>query len=128
MKYGIIFQFHSANRKMIFTLQKKTVRIITGVKSRNSCRNLFIRLEIVPLPCAYIFTFFVNNQGYFHTNSAIHIINTRSRKHLYRPSVILSKFVKICIICWFKDFQQSPISLVSLKNKKLLCKAALKGT
>jgi hypothetical protein len=29
---------------------------VTGVKSRNSCRNLFMRLEILPLPCEEIFT------------------------------------------------------------------------
>jgi hypothetical protein len=59
---------------MIFTLQKKTVRIISGVKSRNSRRNLFMRLEILPLPCEYIFIlkdFVVNNQEFFQANSAI---------------------------------------------------------
>jgi hypothetical protein len=64
MKYGIIFGGNSLNSKMIFTLQKRTVRIIAGVKPRNSCRNLFMRLEMLPLPCEYIFTlmnFVVNN-------------------------------------------------------------------
>jgi hypothetical protein len=56
MKYGIIFGGNSPNSKMMLTLQKRTVTIIAGVKSRNSCRNLFMRLEILPLPCEYIFT------------------------------------------------------------------------
>jgi hypothetical protein len=56
MKYGIILWGNSSNSKMIPTLQKRTVRIIVGIKSRNSCRNLFMRLEILPLPCEYIFT------------------------------------------------------------------------
>jgi hypothetical protein len=59
---------------MILTLQERTVRIITGVKSRNSCRSLFMRLEILPLSCEYIFTlmnFVVNNQEYFQTNLAL---------------------------------------------------------
>jgi hypothetical protein len=65
MKYGKIFLSNSPNSKMIFTLQKRTVRIIAGVTSRNSCRNLFMGLDILPLPCEYIFTlmnFVVNNQ------------------------------------------------------------------
>jgi hypothetical protein len=33
-KYGIIFWHNSPNRKMIFTLHKRTVTIIAGVKSR----------------------------------------------------------------------------------------------
>jgi hypothetical protein len=83
---------------MIFTLQKRTVRIIADVKSRNSCRNLFMRLEILPLPCEYIFTlmnFVVNNQEHFQTNSVIHSVNTRNRDHLHRPTANLSCFKKV---------------------------------
>jgi hypothetical protein len=41
----------SPNNKKIFTLQKKIVRLMAGVKPRNSCRSLFKRLEILALPC-----------------------------------------------------------------------------
>jgi len=81
------------NSKMIFTLQKRTFRIIAGVKSRTSCRNLFMRLEILTLPCEYIFTlmnYVVNNQELFQTNSAIHSVNNRSRDHFHRPISNLS--------------------------------------
>jgi hypothetical protein len=57
---------------MIFILQNRTVRIIAGVKSRNSCRNQFMRIKILPLPCKYIFTlmnFDVNNQEHFQSVS-----------------------------------------------------------
>jgi hypothetical protein len=80
---------------MIFTLLKRTVRIIAGVKSRTSCRNLFMRLEISPLPCEYIFilmNFVVNNQEYFQTNSAMHSVNTGNRDHLHRSTANLSCF------------------------------------
>jgi hypothetical protein len=56
MKCGNIFGDNSCNSKMILSLQKRTVRIIAGVKSWNSCRNLLMSLEILPLPCEYIFT------------------------------------------------------------------------
>jgi hypothetical protein len=46
MKYGIFFCSNSPNSKTIFTLQKRTIRIIAGVKSRNSYRNVFMRLDI----------------------------------------------------------------------------------
>jgi hypothetical protein len=68
MKYGIIFWGNFPNSKMIFTLQKRTVRTIAGLKSRNSYRNLLMRLEILPLPCKYTFTVMnsvVNNQDKF---------------------------------------------------------------
>jgi IS1 family transposase len=82
---------------MILNLQKRTVTIIAGVKSRNSCRNLFMRLEILPLPCEYTFTlmnYVVNNQEHFQTNSAIHSVNTRHRDHLHRPTANPSCFQK----------------------------------
>jgi len=49
MKYGIIFWGNSSNSKMTFTLQKKVIRIMAGVKPRNSCRSLFKRSDILPL-------------------------------------------------------------------------------
>jgi hypothetical protein len=56
MKYGIIVWGNSSNSKIIFTLQKIIFRIMAGAKPRNSCRSLFMRLEILPLPCEYIFS------------------------------------------------------------------------
>jgi hypothetical protein len=97
MKFGIIFWDNSLNSKIIFTLQKRTVRIIAGVKPRTSCRNLFMRLEILPLPCEYIFTLMnllVNNQKLFQTNSAIH----RNGDHLDRLNANLSYFHKLHIM------------------------------
>jgi hypothetical protein len=54
MKYRIIFWDNSSDSKKIFTLQKKIVRIMVGVKPQNSCRELFKRLQILPFPCEYI--------------------------------------------------------------------------
>jgi hypothetical protein len=56
------------NSKNIFTLQKKIVRLMAGVKRRNSCRSLFKILEILALPCQYLFSlmnFILNNQEHF---------------------------------------------------------------
>jgi len=119
MKYGIIFWGNSPNSK-IFTLQKRTVRIIAGVKCRNSCRSLFMRLEILPLPYEYIFTlmnFVVNNQERFQTNSAIHS-NTRNRDHLHRPTANLSCFQKSAYYAGTKIFNSLPSNFRSLMNEK----------
>jgi hypothetical protein len=55
MKYGIIFWGNSFDIKKVFTLQKKIVRIMMGVKSHNSCRGLFKRLQILTCCCEYIY-------------------------------------------------------------------------
>jgi hypothetical protein len=45
MKYRIILGGNFPNSKIIFTLQKRTVRIISGFKSGTVCRNLFIYIN-----------------------------------------------------------------------------------
>jgi IS1 family transposase len=103
--------------KMIFTLQTRNVRTIAGVKSRNACRNLFMKLEILPLPCKHIFTlmnFIVNSQELFQTNSAIHSVNTRNRDTLQRPTANLSCFQKSAYYAGIKIFNSLPSNLRSL--------------
>jgi IS1 family transposase len=110
MKYGIIFWGISPNGKMIFTLQKTTVRIIADVKSRTSCRNLFMRLEILHLPCEDIFTLMncvVNKQENFQKNSAINSVNTRNRENLHRPNANLSCFQKSAYYASIKIFEST---------------------
>jgi hypothetical protein len=68
---------------------------MAGVKPRNSCRSLCKRLEILALPCEYIFSlmsFIINNQEHFQTNFAINSINTRNKNQLHRPIANLSYF------------------------------------
>jgi hypothetical protein len=129
MKYGIIFGGNSPKSKMIFPLQKRTLRIIAGIKCRSSCRNLFMRLKILPLPCEYIFTlmnFVVNNQEHFETNSGIHSVITKNRDHLHRPNANLSCFQKSACYAGIEIFNTLPSNLRSLTNKKAQFKVALK--
>jgi IS1 family transposase len=129
MKYAVIFLGNSSNSKMIFTLQKRTLRIIASVKSRTSCRNLFMSLEILSLPCEYLFTlmnFVVNNQEHFQANSAIHSVNTRKRDHLHRPTSNISCFQKSAYYAGIKIFNSLPSNLRSLMNKQTQFKTALK--
>jgi hypothetical protein len=47
--YGIIFWGNSSHRIHVFRLQKRVIRIITGSRPRDSCRQLFKKLGILPL-------------------------------------------------------------------------------
>ena len=61
-----------------FRLQKRIIRIMAGCRYRDSCRKLFINLEILPLPSQYILSllmFMIRSQ--FVANSEMHHINTR---------------------------------------------------
>jgi len=78
MSYGIIFGGNSHHSNSIFKIQKR-IRIIAHTGRRDSCRQLYKQLQILPLPSQYIFSLlvFVNkNRGLFLSNSEIHDINT----------------------------------------------------
>jgi hypothetical protein len=111
---------------MIFTLQKRTVRIIAGVKSRNSCRNLFMNVGILPLACEYMFTwitFVVNNQKLYRKIQQN--VNSRDRYHLLRPIANVSCFRNSAYYLGINIFNSIPSSLRSLMNKRAQFKVAL---
>jgi hypothetical protein len=102
---------------------------MVGIKPQNSCRHLFKRLQILPLPCEYILSLlnlFISNQGHFQANSVVHSVNTRNKHHLHRPIVTLTGFQKSTYYCGIKIFNNLPSSLKSLMNEKAKFKEALK--
>jgi hypothetical protein len=89
--YGIIFWGNSHLSESIFKIQK--IRVITNSGRRDSCRDLYKKLQILPLTSQYIFSLlvFVNkNRSCFISNSEIHDINTCHKHNLHLPSTNLS--------------------------------------
>jgi hypothetical protein len=69
--YGLLFWDNSSHSTKIFRLQKCIIRIIFGCKSRDSCRQPFKKIQILPLPSQYILTlllFVVQNRNQFKAN------------------------------------------------------------
>jgi hypothetical protein len=56
MSYSIIFWGNSSHSGNIFKLQKRVIRIITNYRSRDSCRDLFKKLDILSLYSQYIYS------------------------------------------------------------------------
>lgn len=56
IKYGIIFGGYSAYTDRIFILQKRIVKIKAAIGCRSTCGRLFKKLDILPIPCQYIFS------------------------------------------------------------------------
>jgi hypothetical protein len=102
MKYGIILGGNSSDSIKVFTLQKKIVRLMVGVKAQN--------LQILLLPCEYIFSLInliIYNQERFQTNSAIH--------GLHRPIANLSCFQKSAYYAGIEIFNNLPSGLMNEK-------------
>jgi hypothetical protein len=68
-----------------------------GCRSGVSCRNLFKRLEILPLASQYILSlmlFLVKNKNLFILNSEKHNTNTRLLNNFYQPIANFSVYQK----------------------------------
>jgi len=93
LQYGIIFWGNSTHARQVFKLQKRVVRVISGVGLRSSCRSLLRKLNILPIACQYILSlmlFTVDKQKDLLTNAYVHGLDTRNKNHLYLPVVSLS--------------------------------------
>jgi hypothetical protein len=80
LSYGIIFYGNSLHRKCIFRIQKGTIRVVTNSGLRDSCWELFKKLQILPLYSQYIYSllmFVVKNRDSYNLNSDIHNIGLR---------------------------------------------------
>ena len=97
-EHGIILWGNFTHSRSVFRLQKRIARIIMGVDTTESCRELFKTLHILPLISQYIFLlilFVVSNNNYqFKINYGLHSINTRHKLSFYKPSLYLSVFQK----------------------------------
>ena len=76
LTYRIIFWGNTPHSNIIFRIQKKIVRMMVGVRNRDSCRECFKRLKILPLQSQYLslLLFVAENIDYFRLNSEIHDI------------------------------------------------------
>jgi len=78
-------------------LQKRVVGIVTVSVSRDSCRDLFKKLNIGTLPSQYIFSrlcFVITNRDQYMFNSEIRGRNTRQITNFRQPISDLSLYQK----------------------------------
>jgi hypothetical protein len=87
LKYGLIFWGGGDSKsKTIYKLQKRVIRIISGVNRLSSCRQLFKDLNLLPLPCMYIFKsvcYIKSHFGELDQNIAVHNHNTHQKLNLH---------------------------------------------
>jgi hypothetical protein len=94
INYGLPFWGNLPNC-IIFRIQKNIIRIMLGCRRRYSCRNIFRKLEILPLASQYILSlmlFITKNKNESTVNEEIYRISTRQPNNLHQPSVNLKKY------------------------------------
>ena len=111
-------------------MQKRVIRIMAGVGPRSLCRNLFRKLNILPVVCQYILSltlFIVDNQESYPTNAYVRGIETRNRNHLHLPSVSLSCVQKGVFYSGARLFNNLPENIQNLRKDKKGFKNTLYG-
>ena len=99
------------------------------VDNRVSCRELFKKLNILPLHSQYILSlllFVVKNMDLYTINFDVHSINTRDRSDLHFPSVKLTKYKKGVYYSGIKMFNSLPQSIKKLAGNMKKFKLTLK--
>jgi len=129
MSYGLIFWGNSTNSKCVFKLQKQAIRIIMGARNRDSCREFFKQLRILPLCAQYIYsllTFVVNNRKLFLDNAELYTINTRNSHNVHFPLPHLMKYQKGVHYAGIWLFNHLPTSIKNTANDTEMFKKVLK--
>jgi hypothetical protein len=93
-----------------------------NVKTRDSCRDLFKSLKILPMYSQYIYSiilFVVNNHE-------IHSLNTRHSTNLYIPASRLTVFQKGPYYSGIRAYNHLPSCIKSMSNEMKQFKPMLK--
>jgi hypothetical protein len=131
ISYGVIFWGNSSGAIKVFKLQKKIVRIITNIKPRDSCREVFKKMQILPLYSQYIYSlilFVVNNKYLFTANNEIHEYNTQNNNNLHPALSNLTKFNKEPSISGIKAFNHLPHYLKVVDYESSYFRTSLKNS
>nr|CAH7758872.1 unnamed protein product [Callosobruchus chinensis] len=97
MQYGLNIWGAPSEATRVFKMQKKAIRIIMGLRFRDSCRSSFSELQIMPLPSVYMYVSLLEvrkNLANLTLQSNLHTIGTRNSHLLRLPRNRLSKSQK----------------------------------
>jgi hypothetical protein len=114
LTYGIILGCNSSFSEQIFRIRKRIIRVMHGLRTRDSCRDAFRDWGILPLQSQYIFSLLmlvVNNMALYHTTISIHGLNTMNNLHLYHPYTNLTVYQKGPYYFGIKLFNHLPLNI-----------------
>jgi hypothetical protein len=129
MTYGIIFWGNSSQAEKVFKLQKRVIILIKGCSYRESCREHFKDMKVLPLRSQYIYSlimFVIKNREKFGTNKDYYKINTRQYMNMHLNQVNLTKYGKGVYHMAVKIHNELPKNLKEIANDINKFKASLK--
>jgi hypothetical protein len=130
MTYELVFRGNSYHSNTVFKLQKRIIRIMVGIRDRESCREYFRKLKTYPLQSQYIYLlllFVINNRQHFQINSDIYNTNTRNNLDLHYPQSHLTVYQKYAHYNGITVFNRLPVPIKQLSHGTKQFKMALKS-
>jgi hypothetical protein len=107
----------------------KIIRIMMGWKKRDSYRDSFREMKILPLCSQFIYSmmlYIVNNIRLFIRNTEVHDISNRQSVNLFPPSTSFTKVLKGAYYSGIKIYNSLPKELKQLSNDQKSFESALK--
>ena len=102
---------------------------MVGIRNRDSCREYFKKLKILPLQSKYLLSlllFVADNGEYFRLNSEIHSFNIKNKSNLHPPPPKLTVFQMGTYYTGIKAFNNVPTYVKNLLQTKKQFEQALK--
>jgi len=102
---------------------------MVGIRNRDSCREYFQRLKILPLQSQYLLSFLLfvaDNGDYFRSNSEIHSFNTKKKIEFASTTLKIDSVPERTIYSGIKAFNNLPSYVKNLLQTKKQFKQALK--
>jgi len=129
LTYRIIFWGITHYSNAVFKMQKRIIRIMVGIRNRDSCREYCKRVKILLLQSQYLLPLllFVGDNGeYFRSNSEIHSFNTKNKLNLLPQLSKLTVFQRGSYYSGIKAFINLPSYIKNLLQSKKQFKQTLK--
>lgn len=117
LSYAITTWGNGADIKRVLICQKRSIRIINGIRRRESAKKYFVKNQIMTVISLYIYKCILevyNNIDKYTKKSDIHKYNTRNKDKLYLPKVRLTKVKKQGEYNKLNIFNKLPTSLTKL--------------
>lgn len=86
LRYGVCFWGWSPFSDDVFVAQKRCIRSLAGISPIQSCKQFFVKFNILTVPSLFIFElclYVFSNSNKFKRNCDIHHINTRNSENLH---------------------------------------------
>lgn len=120
ISYGIMFWYSSSDWKRVFVAQKRVLRTILGIPTRQSCRSLFKSMNIMTVTSLYMFKLIMyvrDNQCIFVKNSDHYSgMTTRGNAYLSIPRHNTTCFESGPLYRAVQVYNSLPNSIISIRE------------